>query len=49
MSFNQHDKRNTDREAAEARLGEEFRAPGVGLDRWVLFDAAIVLLYVIHV
>src|SRR5439155_3091953 len=30
---NQHDKRNTDREAAEAKLREQLRVPGVGSDR----------------
>ena len=30
---NQHDERNTDREAAGAKLGEELRVPGVGGDR----------------
>src|SRR5215211_4006131 len=30
---NQHDERNTDREAAGAKLREEFRVPGVGGDR----------------
>ena len=30
---NQHDEHNTDREAAGAKLGEEFRVPSVGGDR----------------
>src|SRR5439155_15344120 len=30
---NQHDERNTDREAAGAKLREELRVPGVGGDR----------------
>ena len=33
QEWNQHDERNTDREAAGAKLREEFRVPGVGGDR----------------
>jgi hypothetical protein len=32
VSFNQHDEHDTDCEATEAKLGEEFRVPGVGCD-----------------
>jgi len=33
VSFNQHDEHDTDREAAETKLGEKCRVPGVGRER----------------
>src|ERR1700730_18500330 len=30
---NQHDERNTDREAADTKLREQLRVPGIGSDR----------------
>ena len=35
--------------AGEAKLREQLCVPGAGLGRRVLFDAAVVLVYVIHV
>jgi len=52
---NQHDERNADREAANAKLGEELCVPGVDGDRRGRQPArknaiaVIVLLYVNHV